>query len=193
MLYAWIDKNGLICATDRRDLIPEDVSYVEFPDLDFTDAHKLTVIDGQIVLKSDSEVLQELKQQKIAEASQLAKEYILQHYPDDKQKSDLADREYYSAYLVTVNQNYTFEEVYRIVSMLAVQVYRGQMTLDQAISQLPENERKAWEQLIKIGLRVMFVQNVKNEFANFVEQIQNAKTVEELRNIQVIYKTKFPL
>jgi len=193
MLYAWIDKNGLICATDRRDLLPEDVDYVEFPDLDFIDAYKLTMIDGQIVLKSDSEVLQELKQQKIAEASQLVKEYILRYYPDEKQKSDLADREYFSAYLLMINQNYTFEEIYKTTSMLALQIYRGQITLDEAINQFPENEQKAWEQLIKIGLRVSFVQDVKIEYANFVNRIQNAKTVEEVENIQIAFKTKFPL
>jgi len=192
MLYAWID-NGVIVGTDNPETISQGVEYFIFEDLDLNDISSLKIENGKIVKKTDEEILNELKQQKLQQLIFATTSYIEQYYPEVKQRSDISDKEYWGSWLLARNPNYTTDKIYASVYQSVARILAGQSTLENELQNYPETERIAWEQLIKVGLRVAFVQVVKQEYHQLAQAIQNAQTKEELEAIQIEFKTKFPL
>jgi len=193
MLYAWVDEKGALCVTYDLAYVPKGVKYVEFPDLDILDADKLKIENGRIVKKTDEEILNELKQRLLSQLISATTSYIEKYYPEVKQRSDISDKEYWGSWLLARNPNYTTDKIYASVFQSVARIMSGQTTLDQELQNYPETERIAWEQLIKVGLRVAFVQAVKQEHHQLAQAIQNAQTKEELESIQIQFKTRFPL
>lgn len=71
MLYAWVE-NGLIFATEKETDIPENFrdSVVVFEDLSLKDFNKLYVEDGEIKLKTEEMILNEMKNNLLNELKQ---------------------------------------------------------------------------------------------------------------------------
>jgi len=180
--------NRLSCEINT---LPEFLKIVELEE--DIDPKLLKVENGKIVKKTDDEILRNLKQQKLQQLISATKSYIEQHYPETKQRSDVADKEYWGSWLVAHNQTYTTDTIYASVYQSVARIMSRQTTLESELQNYPEAERVAWEQLIKVGLRVAFVQAVKQEYHYLAEAIQNAQTKEELEAIQIEFKTKFPL
>jgi len=189
MFYAWIE-NGVLVGTRDKNLVPGHVTYYTFDDV--TTIEQLKIEDGRIIKKSEQELLTERKSEILTTLQMLAKEYIEQHYPEIKQRSDLADKEYYTAYLLAINQNYSIEDLYAQILRHVLDISSGKTTLAEIVTSYPEEERIAWEQLIKIALRIQFVQSVKAEYRRLVNQMEQAKTLAELENIDLSFKTKWP-
>ncbi len=156
-----------------------------------------------------------LSQAKIAALNQLVRAvqyYIESHYPEIKQRSDLADKEFYGSWLVTNVSDangspaYTTDTLYQRAFTHGQQIWLGSKTLQQILSGLQTNELPnlqpsgtyggtragweqeflfAWEQLIKIAVRVAFVQACKNRYRQIKAQIEQSQTLQDLQNVQV--------
>jgi len=139
------------------------------------------------------------------------KSHIESQYPEIKQRSDVADKEYYGSWLVTNvadangNPAYTSDQIYRQAFTYGAQIWYGSKTLSQILSDIQTNELPnlqpagtyggtrqaweqeflfAWEQLIKIAVRVAFVQACKNAYRQTKAQIDQAQSLQELDLIQ---------
>jgi len=202
MKYALFDKNGFPIAFYDPDIhsnIPEnaiqisDEQWMEFLQNQGRrrwnfEKSTIEVYDPIIELTLD-----ELKEIKLQQLERYTPVYIERYYPEIKQRSDIADKEYYVTYLLATNNNYTSDEIYKRAGISAYKIFTGQSTLEQELTLYPEEERQAWEQLIKIALRVQFVQAVKEEYRQYLQMIQNAQTKEELEAIKIEFKTRWPL
>lgn len=213
-MYVVVDKKTLkpraIYETDpeykRRDT---DIIYE--PNLTVTDIELITVElqNGQYVIKTKT--LNEYKTEKIKEVQNRFKIHIERFYPEIKQRSDIADKEYYGSWLISnvedVNGNpaYTTDILYQRAFVYGQQIWLGSKNLSQILSDLQTNELPnlqptgiyggtrtaweqeflfAWEQLIKIAVRVAFVQACKNIYRRIRTKIEQAQTVQDIRDIK---------
>jgi hypothetical protein len=92
-MYVWLDHNGKLNVALDKNLAPSNAtfidtsSYTSVPPIDAL----VSVSNGQIVVNSPSQVLQNLKQKAIKDLSQKTTEYILKHYPEAKQRADMSN------------------------------------------------------------------------------------------------------
>ena len=90
------------------------------------------------------------------EAEQLASGYIYTHYPQTKQNSDLADKLYYENLLKSQGvQNLEADIVARVQNF-----YDGK-SLEEVLADVDAEHKEAYEQLVKVGIRVAWVQQCK--------------------------------
>ena len=178
-----ITKNGVIRLIDNT-FIPDDPSNRDWQE------YQKWLAEGNS--PEPMYTFQELKQLKLNQLQAEATSYILRYYPDVKQKSDIADKEYWGSWLVAQNPNYTTDSIYKSVYQSANNILSGTSDLATEISNYPQAEQKAWEQLIKIALRVAFVQKVKEEYWTLRGQIESATTESELEAIQIQFTTPPP-
>jgi len=111
---------------------------------------------------SDEEIqakIKELKAQaKIDAKYDSCKNFILQHYPQIKQQSDSADKEYFTTLLKANGvQNLEADIVARVQNFFAGK------TLDEVVEDVPDENKEAYIQLVKVGIRVTWVQQCKAE------------------------------
>ncbi len=135
----------------------------------------------------------ELKTLKLNELQSSAKAYIEQFYPEVKQRSDMADKEYWGSWLLTQNSTYTADSIYKTAFQSAANILNGTSDLQTEVSNFPTTEQPAWEQLIKIALRVGFVQRVKQEYWALYQQVQAATNESELNAVNIAFATPYPL
>jgi len=202
MKYALFDEKGFPIAfydSDIHSNIPENAiqiteeQWVEF--IQNQGRRRWNFEKGQVeeFNPDDSLTLDELKQRKLTQLIVQTKAYIEQYYPEVKQRSDVADKEYWVGWLLSLNPNYTISQIYALIFQSASKVLFGQTTLEQELLSFPEQERQAWEQLIKIGLRIGFIQMVKQEYYRIAKNIMEAKTKEELETVKIEFRTRFSL
>jgi len=206
MKYALFDEKGLPLAfydTKIHTKIPKDA--IEISDKVWRKllTGKYAYIDGELIdisdkvwddkkwrAKTKEEKLQEYKETQIKELNQKTKAYIESFYPDIKQRSDIADKEYWGTYLLSINQNYSLDEIYKTASKYALDIFNKKIKLSDILNKFSETERKAWEQLIKVALRILFVQECKSVYHEILNKIQKATSIEEID--QLISLIKFP-
>lgn len=82
---------------------------------------------------------QTVLEQKYEELTKLTYQYIIERYPDEKQKSDVADREFWSTFLVAKNKNYTLEDITTKIYDIVARVLEGQSTLQDELATIPNN------------------------------------------------------
>ena len=137
---------------------------------------QFVVTDNGIEWQEDYEDLptQEQIQAKIKELEAQAKidakydsckNYILQHYSTTKQQSDQADKEYFST-LIKANGVKDLET--EIV--LKVQDFFKGATLESLVEDVSDENKEAYIQLIKVGIRVTWVQMCKQELRKAIEE-----------------------
>jgi hypothetical protein len=86
--------------------------------------------------------------------------YIDEHYPQTKQNSDLADKLYYENLLKAAG----YENLEQTIVTKVGEFYGG-ATLDALLGDIEDENQTAIEQLIKVGIRVAWVQRCKAELA----------------------------
>jgi len=86
--------------------------------------------------------------------------FIYKYYPQDKQNSDIADKMYYE----TVLRAKGFENLDLLVSD-SVKAYLEGTTIEELVADLDEEDKVPAEQLLKVGIRVTWVQMCKAELA----------------------------
>ncbi len=134
----------------------------------------------------------ELQTLKLQELRQSAKSYIERFYPEVKQRSDVADKEYWGAWLLAQNSTYTADSIYRSAYESALNTINGASDLQTELSRYPQGEQKAWEELIKLALRVAFVQEVKKEYYAKKAQIEQAQSEADLEAVDMTFTTPYP-
>ena len=134
----------------------------------------------------------ELKTFKFQELQAGATSYIQRFYPEVKQRSDVADKEYWGAWLVAQNSTYTADSIYKSAYQSALNILNGASDLPTEVANYPTAEQQAWEQLIKIALRVAFVQEVKKEYYAKKAQIEQATSEADLNAVDMTFTTPYP-
>jgi len=117
-------------------------------------------IDGKFVLNKEKEQkLKELEAKaKIDAKYRACAKYIYTHYPQTKQNSDLADKLYYENLLKAQGvQNLEADIAARVQSF-----YDGK-SLEGVLADVAVEHKEAYEQLVKVGIRVAWVQQCKAE------------------------------
>ncbi len=229
MIYVAIDPNNNkpIAAVNNRSVIVE-----SFPNHTIVEVEKLEHSLAAYIFNPQTNQLEidpswtpppdtppstgmTLSQAKTATLNQLIRAvqvYIESQYPEIKQRSDLADKEYYGSWLVTnvsdanASPAYTADILYQRAFTYGQQIWFGSKTLTQILSDLQTNElpnlqptgtysgtRQAWEQeflfawgqLVKIAVRVAFVQACKNIYRQLKTQMEQAQTLQDLQGVQI--------
>jgi len=96
------------------------------------------------------------------------KNHIYKYYSQIKQASDQADKEYYST-LLKANGVQNLEAT---IASIVSKYYDGQ-TIDEVlntIEDLTDDTREAYLQLLKVGIRVTWVQRCKSELKKAIEE-----------------------
>ncbi len=92
------------------------------------------------------------------EKKTLCSSHIYANYPQTKQNSDLADKLYYENLLKAAGvQDLEADIVQRVQSF-----YDGK-SLDEVLADVSAEHKEAYEQLVKVGIRVAWVQQCKAE------------------------------
>jgi len=92
-------------------------------------------------------------------------EYIYIHYPPAKQASDQADKEYFSTLLKANGaKNLEADIVTRVQNF-----FKG-AKLESLVEDVVDENKEAYLQLIKVGIRVTWVQMCKQELRRAIEE-----------------------
>jgi len=171
-------------------LNPGFVKIDDYPAIEYDDCYKYDSTTRQITIDTDC-YLQKKKQDMLENLKHITKQYIEQYYPEIKQRSDVADKEYWGAWLLSHNDTYTSDSIYKQAYQSALNILNGTSDLQTEVSNFPQAEQPAWEQLIKIALRVAFVQQVKEQYRQLKQQIEQATTLRELEGIRIEINVRF--
>ena len=193
-VYAYIYNNKLYIVQNPQNL-PPNISYQEF---DIETTSDLYIEDGHIKVKTPEQKFQEAKQKKLKELDDFTTNYIYKYYPPNKQNSDFADRDYWSTLLIR-KFGYSYQELAQKTYDTIADIIDGVITLQQGVEKLSIDENgnpltytfnnqeysaaPVWEQLLKIGIRVAWVQQVKQVYSWKKRQIEEAQSLEELNSI----------
>jgi len=159
--------------------------------------------------KTEQEIISEKKTQLLNQLNSYTTSYILQHYPDIKQKSDLADKEFYTTLLIN-KLSLTADEIANKVYNASANILSGISTLQDEVEKLSKDKdgneitfdwngqtvstKLPWEQLIKVGVRTGWVQLVKQKYYEIKRQIEDMSSLKELEkfNLGDIEFPEFP-
>ena len=97
--------------------------------------------------------------------SKRIEDYIYSKYPQSKQNSDLADKLYYENLLKAKGIKNLEADIVKRVE----EYYKGK-NLDEVISDVADENKESYLQLIKVGIRVTWVQMCKNELKKAIEE-----------------------
>jgi hypothetical protein len=123
--------------------------------------------------------------------------YIEDNYSPLKQRSDVADKEYWGAWLITHFPNtYTTDNLYQKFFNSAAKIIEGVSDFDTEVNSLKEvttfadtdEETKysiALEQLLKVAIRQGWVQSCKVEYNIKTQLVNNATTIDNLETIEL--------
>ncbi|SFP60276.1 hypothetical protein [Hydrogenimonas thermophila] len=91
--------------------------------------------------------------------------FIYRYYPQSKQASDQADKEYFTTLLKANGaENLEADIVARVQNFFAGK------TLDEVVEDVTDENKEAYIQLIKVGIRVTWVQMCKQELKKAIEE-----------------------
>jgi len=88
--------------------------------------------------------------------------YIYQRYPQTKQNSDLADKLYYENTLKASG----FENLEGVVVSKIKEFFSNGVSFDELLSDVEQTQKEAVGQLLKVAIRVTWVQKCKEELRN---------------------------
>jgi hypothetical protein len=188
-VFAYIHPElNILCCALLPEAVPEGVNAIE---LEVENVGDVILDNGTIRVKTDAEKLQEAKQKTINELSQKASAYILQYYSDTKQRSDVSDKENGESYLTYrgLDTNAIRKDITSLI--LSNNDFQTALSnLNQKYNTNNDQMISYWlSQVLKIAYRQYFVFLVKQEYATYLQQIQQATTL-PLPNFE--FKTPFP-
>jgi len=180
-MYVWIDSKGLIVFTFDKDSAPKNAIFIDqslynpMPPLKAL----VSVSNGQIKLNSHSEVLEKWKQLELSKLSQTTTDYILKHYPDWKQCSDLIDLANGEIYLIS--EGVDFQKVKQTISkeLLSGAPYTQALSvINKTFNDKDNPTIKYWlEQVLKALYRQNFVFKVKQQYYSIQQQLISTTTL----------------
>jgi len=92
--------------------------------------------------------------------------HIHNHYPQTKQNSDLADKLYYENILKANG----FKNLEQVIVSKVVEFYENNKSIDELLSDVDDANKEAISQLLKVGIRVTWVQRCKEEFKKSIAE-----------------------
>ena len=115
---------------------------------------------------SQEELEKKIKELNVEQKYRECSKYIFKFYPDVKQKSDISDKTYFETLLKASGvQNLEADIVAKVQSF-----YDGK-SLEEVLADVAAEQKEAYEQLTKVGIRVAWVQQCKRELkAAIVEE-----------------------
>jgi len=191
-MFVWLE-NGEVKVTFQKELAPEGAIEIDTLGLNPIPPVEafIKIENGQIRVKTDDEKLQYVKQKAINELSQKTSTYILKYYTENKQRSDISDKENGESYLVYkgLDVNALRKDITSLI--LSNSDFQSALnTLNQKYNTDNEPMIYYWlSQLLKIAYRQYFVFQVKQEYATYLQQIQQATSL-PLPSFE--FKTPFP-
>jgi len=138
------------------------------------DCNKLEVLDGYSSIFNmffkleNGKIIPDLERIKKSWIENKYKEIenlIYSKYPQSKQNSDLADKLYYENLLKAKGIKNLEADIVKRVE----EYYKGK-NLDEVISDVADENKESYLQLIKVGIRVTWVQMCKNELKKAIEE-----------------------
>jgi len=110
--------------------------------------------------------IKELKQQeKINNLYKDCSNYIYKHYPQEKQSSDLADKIFYENVLKAGGyQNLETDVVSFVIN------FKNGKSIEDILKDVEDKQKEGVEQLIKVGIRVDWVQQCKKELKEALKE-----------------------
>jgi len=119
----------------------------------------------QPALEVIAEKVKELEEKKkIEEKIKQCETYIYTYYPQSKQNSDIADKLYYENLLKAKG----IENLEVDIVSKTKRYFEGE-SLDSLISNIQEEDKEAYLQLLKVAIRVAWVQECKRELKKSIE------------------------
>jgi hypothetical protein len=150
--------------------------------------------------KTDDEIISEKKSQLLKGLDTKTTSYITSNYSDIKQKSDLADKEFYTSLLIN-KLSLTADDIANKVYNAAANILSNISTLEDEVNKLSYDEdgneitfewngqnisaKIPWEQLIKVGVRVGWVNLVKQTYYQVKSQIETLTTLDDVNNFDL--------
>jgi len=132
--------------------------------------------------------LEHARKVKLEELKRILSDYIYTFYNKIEQDADKTARETMVNRLLTINKAYTIEELYVKVGQYALNLMTGVMTIKDIIAQIPVQELEYWEKLIKIAIRLAWIEMCIKQYKQIKIKIMKATTISEILNIN---KDKF--
>jgi len=149
-------------------------------------------IDKQTFQIDNECVFLKLKENLLNQLNRITTQYIERNYPPIKQKSDIADKDYYENYIRMKNIDEIQFRQLLAQSVLAIYDSNSDFNteLNNIYSALNISEddttlKFAIEQLLKVAVRIEFVQRVKAIYRSIKKKIENATTIDELNSIEL--------
>ena len=132
--------------------------------LKFQDGREFNIEDIQA--EADRLIAEKLLNDKYNQTT----DFILQHYSTIKQQSDQADKEYFS----TILKAKGVENLESIVAVKVQNFFAGK-TLEEVVEDVADEDKEAYLQLIKVGIRVTWVQMCKAELRKAIAENREPK------------------
>jgi len=169
-----------LCCALLPEAVPQGIQAIEF---DVESPDDIILDNGQIRVKTEQDKLAEAKQKAINELSQKTTTYILRYYPENKQRSDVSDKENGESYLSLQNI-----DTIQLRKDIADETIKNYPDFTTALNNILIKYQSSTNQLInywltqglKIAFRNYFVFLVKQEHYNLETQINNATSEAEL-------------
>ncbi|MBX0312569.1 MAG: hypothetical protein JHC31_12505 [Sulfurihydrogenibium sp.] len=188
-VWAYINpQTNILCCALLSEAVPSNVNAVE---LEVETPDDVVLDNGVIRVKTADEKLAEAKQKAINELFQKATAYILQYYPDIKQRSDVSDKENAESYIAY--RGLDTSSIRKDITSLVLSNTDFQTALSNLNQKYnPNNDQTIFywlSQVLKVAYRQYFVFQVKQEYASYIQQIQQATSL-PLPSFN--FKTPFP-
>jgi len=124
---------------------------------------KVTETEDSVIFVSDeSELVSDDFQ---IDYNELLTEYIYTYYPPVKQQSDIADKVYYETLLKAKGITNLEQDIVNRTTRF----YNGE-TIEEIIADVDDEDKVAYEQLIKVAIRTKFVQDCKLELKKAIDE-----------------------
>ena len=136
------------------------------------------------VFPKDNKILETYKQEVLNEISQKIASFINNHYPPIKQQSDKSDEYYHRIQLIDLGL--TEQDIITTIKNIAKCVLNTQNNLDACIKNNLQDQQlyMHFEQLVKVYLRQLFVQENKEKYRQIRNNIIASKTYDEVEQIK---------
>jgi len=158
-MIIYVKGKNIVAVTEKDILSIEGAEVFEVDNVP-KDFRKYDFINGEFILNPEKELkIKELEEQEKLQAKyDSCKNYIYQYYPQEKQASDSADKEYYLAMLKAKGVKNLEAKIVAMVQKF----YEGK-SLDEVVKDIVDEDKEAYKQLVKVGIRVSWVQRCKAE------------------------------
>jgi len=175
-VWAYLNNNNVLCCALDKASVPQGVSATEF---DVNSPNDVIVENGTITVKTQAQLLAEAQQKAIKDLSQQTTAYILKHYPEWKQRSDVSNLTNGETYLAS--QGVDITALRKAIGSAILNGTAFSTALSNLNTTYNTNSNATisyWlGQVLKVSYRQYFVYQVKQEYYTYLQEIQQATSL----------------